>query len=226
MAEQKWPNMLILVRHGESVRNLEKERAKQFDSNKLKLDIDIRDMDIDLTKVGREQALAVGKALKSYPKLDAVIVSPYVRCKQTADLILSQLDYKPKTIVVDERVREKEFGQTNDLTKKGIKQFYPREFERMELEGKYYYRPPGGENYPDVGLRLHSFLGMLVRSYSKENVLVVCHSVVIRMLRKLLEKFQEKDVLEIEKLGNASITTYVYSNTTRKLALKEYNKLP
>jgi broad specificity phosphatase PhoE len=225
--KQKWPDNLIIVRHGESLKNVERARLEQFDSNKLKLDITERDMDIKLSERGEWQAIATGKTLAKGPKFDVVFVSPYIRCRQTADLIIEQLGYKPR-IVIEERLREKEFGVVENLTKKGIAKFYPEEWERRERDGKYYYRPAGGESYPDVGLRVHSFLGTLTRDYREKNVLIVCHSVVVKMFRKLLERMEEKDVLEIDKtneVDNASATTYSYDRKEDRLKLKEYNKI-
>ncbi|MCS7109306.1 MAG: histidine phosphatase family protein [Candidatus Micrarchaeota archaeon] len=89
------------------------------------------------------------------------------------------------------------------------------------MEGKYYYHPLGGENYPDVGLRLHIFLGTLVRDYPKKKVLIVIHSVVIMMFRKLLERLEEKDILEIDTtdgVKNASITVYKFDKKERHLS--------
>lgn len=224
--KQKWPDVITIVRHGESVKNVERARVEQFDSNQLKLDIVERDMDIPLSKSGELQVIATGKELKKRDKFDVVFVSPYVRCRQTAKLIIEQLGYEPK-IVVEERIREKEFGLIDNLTKKGIQKFYPEEWERRHRDGKYYYRPPGGESYPDVGLRLHSFLGTLTRDYRNKRVLIVCHSVVVKMFRKLLERLEEKDILAIdqaEDVDNASVTTYSYEKKEEKLRLKEYNK--
>ena len=224
--KQKWPDSIVIVRHGESVKNVEKARIDQFDSNKLRLDITERDMDIVLSEKGEWQAISTGKALAKRPKFDVVFVSPYIRCRQTANLVIEQLSYKPR-VVVEERLREKEFGVIDNLTKRGIEKFYPDEWARRNRDGKYYYRPSGGESYPDVGLRVHSFLGTLTREYREKSVLIVGHSVVVKMFRKLLERMEEKGVLamdEAEDVKNASITTYSYDKKEEKLKLKEYNK--
>jgi len=225
--KQKWPDNLVIIRHGESVKNIERARIDQFDSNKLKLDITERDMDIELSEKGEWQAIATGNALAKGPKFDVVFVSPYIRCRQTADLIIEQLGYAPR-VVVEERLREKEFGVVENLTKKGIAKFHPEEWERRERDGRYYYRPAGGESYPDVGMRVHSFLSTLARDYRKMNVLIVGHSVVVKMFRKLLERMEEKDVLAIDgmdEVNNASVTTYSYEKKGDRLELKEYNRI-
>ncbi|VVB73945.1 2,3-bisphosphoglycerate-dependent phosphoglycerate mutase [uncultured archaeon] len=225
--KQKWPGNLVIVRHGESVKNVEKARVDQFDSNKLRLDITERDMDIALSEKGEWQAIVAGKALAKRPRFDVVFVSPYIRCRQTADLMIEQLGYAPR-VVVEERLREKEFGVIDNLTRKGIEKFHPDEWERRNRDGKYYYRPSGGESYPDVGMRVHSFLSTLTRDYRGKNVLIVCHSVVVKMFRKLLERMEEKDVLAmdlVEDVKNASVTSYSYDKKGDRLGLKEFNRV-
>jgi len=77
--------------------------------------------------------------------------------------------------------------------------------------GKYYYRPPGGESYPDVNLRVHSFLGTLVRERAGGRVLVVTHSVVVLCFRRLLERMEEHEVLDLDRrdeVRNASLLVY------------------
>ncbi len=225
--EQKWPSNVVLVRHGESLVNVEKERLREQPSEDLYIKTTLRDMSIPLTKKGEAQAKAAGKILKKYPKFDAVIVSPYKRAEQTARIILKELGYKPK-IVSEERVREKDFGIMDKLTPKGERFFYPQEVERKSWDGKYYYRPPGGESYPDVALRVHSFFDTLIRNYKQKNVLIVTHSITILMFRKLLERLSEEEVLDIhenQRIENASISTFSYEEGKRKLSLKEWSKV-
>ncbi|MFH0986593.1 MAG: histidine phosphatase family protein, partial [Candidatus Micrarchaeota archaeon] len=176
------------MRHAESERNLERERIEKENSNELTLSIKKRDPDIELTSKGIEQAAATGKALKEkFGSFDIAFVSPFKRTRQTAEIILDNMkcncDYR-----IEERLREKEMGILDMYTKKGIKEKFPDEYERKQREGKYYYRPPGGESYADVGLRLYSFIGSMMRSGSGKNCLVVAHSVVVKMFRKNIEK--------------------------------------
>jgi len=223
---QKWPSNLVLVRHGETLINMERNRLKKKPTKELIIKTPCRDMDIPLTKQGIKQARAAGKILKKYPKFDISLVSPYVRAKQTANIIIKELGYKPK-IVFEERIREKDYGIFDKYTQKGKKKYYPKEVEREKWEGKYYYRIPGGENYPDVALRAHSVLDTVVREYAKKNVLIVSHSIVILLFRKLLERLSEKEILDIhtnQKLKNCSITHFTYNKIKNKLLLKKWNK--
>ena len=186
---QRWPKHIVLVRHGESVRNIHKEIAQS--RGELVYGGAIRDVDVKLTDRGRLQAIATGKALAQSFNFHRIFVSPYIRTRQTAELMNEQL---PETLpfTAEERIREIEFGVVDGLTMAGIQARCPSEWERKQRLGKYWYRPPGGESYPDVGLRLHSFLGTLTRDFREQSVLVVCHAVIVLMFRKLVERLSEK----------------------------------
>ena len=200
MENSTFPSKLVIVRHAESERNLERDRIEQYNSNQLMLSTPKRDPDVRLTRRGISQAEITGKALgEEFGSFDIAFVSPYIRTQQTAKIILE-----------------------------GIQQKYPEEYERKEREGKYYYRSPGGESYPDVGLRLYNFLSSMIRSASNKNALVVTHSVVVKMFRKTLEKLTEQYVLKIDAENepkNCGVTCYLLNPDTGKLKLKYYNKV-
>ena len=222
--EQKWPSHLVIVRHGQSERNAAKDAAKAAGRpviNKTGL----RDVDTLLTALGEQQAIATGKFLATRWQFDAVFSSPYQRALQTSDAMLKAYA-KPPQIVQEERVREIEFGVLDGLTWSGVREKYPEEFARREREGKYWYRPPGGESRPDVALRVHSFFGTLTRDYRRQSVLVVCHSVVVLIFRRLLERWDEAEYLKVDAeddVLNCSVTAYRYDAAKQKLVLDEYN---
>ena len=58
--------------------------------------------------------------------------------------------------VLDERLRERDLGLFDGMTGQGIKDTYPEEAARRSAMGKFYYRPPGGESWTDVVLRVRS----------------------------------------------------------------------
>ncbi len=226
--EQKWMTHLVIVRHGESQRNV--GRMAALAAGEHAYHGDVRDMDVPLTARGTKQAEYTGRHLARKFRFDRVFVSPYLRTVQTADCLLSRFPYHVD-VTYEERIREKEFGILDGLTRPGIAALYPEELRRREREGKYYYRPPGGESYPDVALRLHSFLGTLARDCRQQSVLVVCHSVVVLMFRRLLERLTEKELLAIDRdpeqdVCNCSITWYEFDPTLGnkgRLVLREFN---
>jgi len=225
--EQKWPNLLVIVRHGESERNIAKELATLADAHG-RYGSGLRDVDTPLTVKGHQQARDLGLYLASRYQFDVVFASPYKRTIETSQDILSAYQSKPP-LIHEERIREIEFGILDGLTSKGIKEKYPEEFERREREKKYYYRPPGGESRPDVALRVQSFLGTLTRDYRSQNLLIVCHSVVVLIFRRLLERWGEEEYMKVDKENdvlNCSVTIYEFDSAQRKLILQCYNQLP
>jgi broad specificity phosphatase PhoE len=224
--EQKWPTHLVIVRHGQSERNVEKDAVREAPAAHT-FGSGLRDMDTQLTETGRRQSRAVGEYLSKHYEFDAIFCSPYVRTAETAKEIVSKLGRKPHH-VTEERLREIEFGVLDGLTAKGIEAKYPDEHARRKKEGKYYYRPPGGESRPDVALRVQSFLGTLVRDYRQKSILIVTHSVVVLIFRRLLERWGEAEYLDVDReqdVLNCSLAIYDYDQEKKKLALTAYNKV-
>jgi broad specificity phosphatase PhoE len=223
---QKWPSHLVIVRHGESERNVAKDAAKRG-TGLHSFGSGLRDMDTELTPRGLRQAQAVGEHLAKHYRFDVLFSSPYRRTIATSKEIASRLTHKPP-LVVEERIREIEFGTLDGLTSEGIKAKYAEEYARRDKESKYWYRPPGGESRPDVALRVQSFLGTLTRDYRQKSVLIVCHSVVVLIFRRLLERWGETDYLKVDKeedVKNCSLTIYNYDRDKKKMVLNGYNTI-
>jgi broad specificity phosphatase PhoE len=213
---QRWPQQLWLVRHGESAGNVASQRA--LETGQVFVDIAHRDADVPLSDLGIEQARVLGRWFARLPETERpeiVLSSPYVRACSTTALIREEGGLAPRApkAVVDERLREREFGILDRLTKAGVQQLHPQQAEFRAKLGKFYHRPPGGESWCDVILRLRSALDTLSLHYSARRVLIVTHEVVVMCLRYLLEDLDEKGVLAIDRLGdiaNCGVTEYVY----------------
>jgi broad specificity phosphatase PhoE len=221
---QKWPSHLLIVRHGQSERNVAREHAKKSGTS-ASFGLGLRDMDTSLTPRGFQEATDLGKRLAGKFKFDVVFSSPYLRAIQTSERVMAEMKNKPR-LVSEERIREIEFGITDGLPAAGIKEKYPEEHARRKREGKYWYRPPGGESRPDVALRVQSFLGTLARDYREKSVLVVCHSVVVLIFRRLLERWGELEYMKVDQeqdVLNCSVTAYRCDPVSGKLVLDCYN---
>jgi broad specificity phosphatase PhoE len=206
-----WPERLSLVRHAESVGNLADRAA--HDAGSHALDLDDRDADVRLSERGRHQAQALGRWLAALPEPErptAVVCSPYRRAAETAAAAVDAagLDLPLR---VDERLRERDLGMFDGLTGLGIRDRFPEEAQRRARIGKLYYRPPGGESWVDVALRVRSFLGWLRQEHSGDRVLVATHQAVIMNFRYVLEALPEDELLAIDRgdpLPNCSVTCY------------------
>lgn len=222
-----WPETLSILRHGESAGNIARELAESKSAHTI--EIDFRDVDIPLSDLGRRQAHAVGQWYAEQPETKRptiILSSPYKRALQTAEEIQKCIG---ADVVFDERLREREFGILDRLTNRGIKAKFPREAEHRARLGKFYYRPPGGESWTDVLLRLRSVLDSLARDHADRRVLIVGHSVVILCLRYLFETMTEEQVLKLERevdIANCSLTTYRFEGkkgTAGRPVLETFN---
>lgn len=211
---QRWPERLWIVRHGESAGNVARDAAHEAGLSRI--DIAHRDVDVPLSPLGEEQSRALGRwfaALPAGERPNVVLTSPYLRAQRTAEIIEAEggVCVERHTFVVDERLREKEFGVLDRLTRSGIEELHPNQAEFRRLLGKFYHRPPGGESWCDVILRLRSALDTISLHHSGCRVLIVGHQVVVLCLRYLLENMTEQKILEIDAEGdvaNCSVTEY------------------
>ncbi|MCW2865406.1 MAG: Phosphoglycerate mutase [Actinoallomurus sp.] len=206
MSALEW---LAMVRHGESIGNVawRAAEADQLDE----IEIGLRDADVPLSDTGRRQAAALGRRLAAMPpgeRPTAVLSSPYVRAAETARIALAEIGDPP--IRFDERLRDRETGVLFGLTAWGIAARHPEEAARKRLTGKFYYRPPGGESWADVALRLRSALSDIEREHPDGRVLVVAHDAVVTLTRYIVERLTEQQVLQIERtlVPNASLTMW------------------
>ncbi|HWU98682.1 MAG TPA: histidine phosphatase family protein [Oxalicibacterium sp.] len=232
MANQKWPNQIWLVRHGQSAGNVARDLAE---SNGLELiDIAERDIDVPLSPLGEQQAQALGCWFRDLPveeRPTVVLSSPYLRAWNTARIILDGMKLHGKkqadqvhTFISDERLREKEFGILDRLTRFGIAQKHPELHEQRTHVGKFYFRPPGGESWCDVILRLRNVLDTITREYPGERVLIVGHQVIVNCFRYLLEHMDEEKILTIDRASdvpNCSVTSYQFNPAVGKFGQLE-----
>ena len=216
MKNDKWPQALWVVRHGQSAGNVARDLAEA--QGDPVIDITHRDIDTPLSALGQEQSLALGRWLGALPpdqQPQVVLCSPYVRAQASARFMLEAASLAGDTVTfrLDERLREKEFGILDRLTRHGIAARHPELNEQRSHVGKFYFRPPGGESWCDVILRLRSLLEMISREHSGERVLVVAHQVIVNCMRYLIESLDEQTILAIDREGdvpNCGVTSYVF----------------
>ena len=198
-----------LVRHGESVGNVADAEAHEQGAGRLQLDV--RDPDVPLSETGCSQAQALGRWMADLPdeqRPTAVLSSPFTRALTTAQLAAEPLRLKVR---IDERLRERDFGAFDGMTGAGIREEYPQEAERRDLLGKFYYRPPGGESWADVALRIRSLLATEALRHDGERLVCFSHQAVIMVFRYVLEELTEQQLLDIDKheqVANTSVTRY------------------
>jgi broad specificity phosphatase PhoE len=132
-----------------------------------------------------------------------VISSPDRRANESATIALGHLAIP---VYIDERLRDRELGILDRLTSRGVAARLPSEDARRRYLGKFYYRPPGGESWADVALRLRSALG----DCSGRRVLIFAHEAVVHLIRYVVEEASVDDVLRYghTPLANAGLTAW------------------
>eukprot|EP00796_Vickermania_ingenoplastis_P011901 gene11902-8185_t len=146
------PKRLLLIRHGESVANV--DRAIYGTTP---------DWRIGLTPKGQEQARDCGRRLQRLVKKDKLFIyySPYKRTRQTLEGIRPFLsDSQILGEREDERLREQEMGNYQPSVDDGAMDKLWRE---RNVFGRTYYRFPSGESGLDVMDRVGSFFDSLLK---------------------------------------------------------------
>ncbi len=214
-----WPKLLVLVRHAESEGNVlsRNERVKMSTSSHA----------YKLTERGRKQAELTGEFLKEkFGTFDAYYVSYYTRSKETMAII-----YPEAKTYEDPRLAEGQRGMWDTLTDEEMLKKFPEELERKKRDGLYHYRAPGGENWSDIELRIHSFLGTLSRDYEGQSVLMVIHGHWLTLFEKLVHHFSiEEAVSRYHKATKENASVTIYEGRTvdgrSRLVLTEENIVP
>lgn len=123
--------------------------------------------------------------------------------------------------IEDSRLNEKWDGIFHSLSLPKIKEHYPEQIDLKEKYGWYHYRPPGGENGPDVEIRIRSFLRDLGEepSYFNRQVIVVGHGNWFHLFEGVVEKMPWEIVQANRRekpFPNGSITTYDFYPETKE----------
>jgi probable phosphoglycerate mutase len=162
--------MIYLMRHGETVWNVEQRLQGQGDSA--------------LTPKGLLQAAAYGRRLAA-ETLDVatlrVLCSPLRRAHHTAEIVVAALGLPHDRIEVEPRLSEFAFGLWEGLTWEEIHRDHLESFERRKAD-RWNVRVPGGECYADIAVRARAWLDEVGEDGS---LVVISHGATSRVIRGL-----------------------------------------
>ncbi len=102
---KKSGNKYFVMRHGEAIDN-----AKHLDDPK-------GDPNNHLTDRGREESVSASKKLKN-KKIDLIFSSPFLRTRETAEILRLELGLEEKQLKIDDRLHEYNEGNQNLVTKR------------------------------------------------------------------------------------------------------------
>lgn len=179
-------NKFVFVRHGEAESN-----ANNFvncDPN----------TPVHLTEKGRAQ---VQEVAQKFTKINAIYTSPFLRTKETAEIIAKESGFDPSLIKEDSRLRELNFG---DLNGKPYTEYLEYEKENILT---YDTKLPGGESYNDAKKRFGEFLYEIDKRHRNETILVTTHGMGVEAATALIEGADLKRSKEIIDTPNPSFHT-------------------
>lgn len=151
---------LVVVRHGETVWNVEGRMQGHLDSA--------------LTETGLRQALALGQALAA-ERFDALYASDLERALRTAQIIAEQTGL---AVVTDARLRERCLGIMQGMTFVEFEKAHPEEWTRFRARDPDYALPEG-ESMRRRGERTIACAEELARRHAGGRVLIVTHGSVL-----------------------------------------------
>ena len=171
--------IIYLVRHGQSVANVEKRSAGHLDT--------------PLTQEGKHQAQKLAQRFKQINDFEIIYTSDLQRAYDTAKAIYEF--HNDKEFIVDERIREKNFGELENIS-----------FETAKL--KYGGLPiswdvKGGDSFETHLKRVEEFVVEILEKH--KNCVIVNHGITIKMLLYLFKGFESKEELFKIKSGNTAV---------------------
>lgn len=158
---------------------------------------------------------------------EVVVCSPYLRACQTWEIAAAAAADAGLSLpepILDHRLGDRLMGQLELLTSAAIADRFPAEADRSRAAGMFSYRPPGGETFGDIAVRLTALLKDLGRCHPGRRTFLVAHDAVVLMARYVIEKLSFDDLAAIVAEGpvvNAAITRFVRNGG--RLTLAEYN---
>lgn len=208
------PLQFWIVRHPDSEANEVLRTAK---ARGLLTFRSVRDADVAVTARGIRQQEALGQwfvstQFRSMFPLDhpnMVVTSPYDRALGAAQTVARYLGLT--RVYTDWRLRERDYGISDNLTEAGLEQLQPEEHERMHRLGRFYHCPPGGESWPVVIDRVRDILRDIARNYPDARPVIISHSRTIYCTRCLMEGLSEREILAYARtnsIPNCGVTSY------------------
>ncbi|MEE1759622.1 histidine phosphatase family protein [Streptomyces sp. SP18BB07] len=151
---------------------------------------------------------------------DLVVCSPYVRARQTWEVMAGHPGAVPPPLLVDERLRDREMGMFEMHPPAALRARAPEEAARRARTGEWFYRPPGGEALADVVLRVRDFVGELDRVTPGRRVLLIAHDAIAVAVRLVCAGLGATAPDRLPPVPNASVSRW--ENDGRRLRLARW----
>ena len=172
--------MIYLIRHGETDWNHQKRRQGR--------------RDVPLNDQGREQMRRCGELLAALPA-DAIVSSPLSRAVESAEILAECMGLARDTIVADEGLIERDFGDVDGMTKAELKA----------------YRARGGNEHQEPLYRVRERMMRTILAYARKNdkkhIVLISHSAAIK---SVFVRLYGKPELQRKQTKNAGVSIIEY----------------
>jgi probable phosphoglycerate mutase len=174
---------IYIARHGETTWNVEGKIQGWSDP--------------ELSPLGYSQSLALLEHLKDRP-IKAIYTSTLQRSILTAQPIARHLGFP---VVTKTELKEIGFGILEGRNLYQFDEVTKIEWDRFK-DDRFHYHIPGAENYSDVANRVRPFAERILDDHQGQEVLIVGHRVVNRLLIGILLEVPLEETLTIEQTND------------------------
>lgn len=196
---------LILLRHGQSVWNLE----NRFTGS----------VDVALSPLGIEEAKESALLLKKY-KIDFAFTSVLKRSIDTLNIILEIIG-KNIPVFKSEALNERSYGDLQGLNKTDIEQKYSV-LQVLMWRRSYKIAPPNGESLKNTYDRVTQYYQseIVPKLHENKNILVVAHGNSLRALIMYLENISETAISDFE-IETGVLRIYTFDENFKITAINQ-----
>jgi isoleucyl-tRNA synthetase len=170
-------NKYFVMRHGEAENNA--QNIYSSDRNTF-----------HLTEKGRAQVMKTVASLKKQ-KITKIYCSPFLRTRETAEIVCEQIGFPIDKIIYDDRIRELEFGE---FSGRPVSEYW----DYMKDKTWEFDTPvPGGESFQDGKNRIGDFIYEINQQNKNEQILIISHGLAVEMVPAVIEAADKKRSLEV-----------------------------
>ena len=174
--------LLVLIRHGQSIWNLENRFTGW--------------VDVPLTAQGEDEATEAGRRLGEI-QFQVAYTSSLTRAQRTLQLIMDTRAWN-LPVIRDQALNERHYGDLQGLNKDDLRKQYGEEQVKI-WRRSFDVPPPNGEALKDTAERTVPFFERCIMGDIRQgkNVLVVAHGNSNRSIVMMLDNLSKDEVLEL-----------------------------
>ena len=187
---KKSSNKYIVMRHGQAENNFLKIYSSDRDKHHL-------------TEKGRQEVLNAIENLKN-KNITKIFASPYLRTRETAEIIAEKIHLSKDKVIFDERIREYEFGEFSGRSMDDFADYI------KDKSWDFNFLIPGGERFQDGKNRAGDFLYDIDSKNKNEVILIITHGLQVEVIPSIIEGADKKRTLEIFYERGQNKTACIY----------------